>query len=78
LGNVRTEQVKRTAKELVRRFPGRFSSNFEENKKVVGKLTEGASVKIRNQIAGYITRYLALGEVESSEAEEGEEAGEAE
>jgi small subunit ribosomal protein S17e len=76
LGNVRTEQVKRTARELVRRFPGKFSTNFEEDKLLVGKLLQGTTTKIRNQIAGYIVRYLAGEEGETSEEEaleEGEE-----
>jgi small subunit ribosomal protein S17e len=71
LGNVRTDQVKRTARELVRRFPDKFSTNFDENKHTVGLFLEGASTKIRNQIAGYITRYLANSE--ETEAPEGEE-----
>ena len=64
LGNVRTDQIKRTAKELIRRFPNKFSNNFDENKHLVGLLTQGTTIKIRNQIAGYITHRLA---------EEGEE-----
>jgi small subunit ribosomal protein S17e len=71
LGNVRTDQVKRTARELVRRFPDKFSTNFDENKHTVGLFLEGESTKIRNQIAGYITRYLANSE--EAEAPEGEE-----
>jgi small subunit ribosomal protein S17e len=79
LGNVRTEQIKRTAKELIRRFPDKFSSNFDDNKHMVSTLTQGTTTKTRNQIAGYITRYLALEEAEAPEetaeiAEEGEAA----
>jgi small subunit ribosomal protein S17e len=70
LGNVRTDQVKRTARELIRRFPDKFSNDFENNKHLVSTLTQGTTIKIRNQIAGYITRYLA---VEQEEAPEGEE-----
>lgn len=71
MGNVRTDQVKRTARELVRRFPDKFSTNFDENKHSVGLFLEGATTKIRNQIAGYITRYLAGSkETEAPETEE--------
>ncbi len=55
MGNVRTEEIKRTAKELIKRFPDKFSDNFDTNKLVVGSLID-VTVKIRNQIAGYITR----------------------
>ena len=59
MGNVRTEQIKRVAKELIRRFPDRFSNNFDDNKKMVDTLVNGATIKVRNQIAGYITHALA-------------------
>jgi small subunit ribosomal protein S17e len=78
LGNVRTDQVKRTARELVRRFPDKFSDNFEENKLLVGKLVQGPSRKVRNQIAGYIARYLAGQEEEIVEEETSAEEGETE
>ncbi len=74
MGNVRTEQIKRIAKELIRRFPDRFSNNFEDNKRVVETLTQGATRRIRNQIAGYITHAFAGTQATSSseKTEEGE------
>ena len=50
-----TEQIKRIARELIRRFPDKFSDNFENNKRAVDTLIQGATTKVRNQIAGYIT-----------------------
>jgi small subunit ribosomal protein S17e len=73
LGNVRTDQVKRTAKELVRRFPDKFSDKFENNKQVVNLLLQGTTLKIRNQIAGYITHSLIAAEMEPAEETEVEE-----
>lgn len=73
MGSVRTEQIKRTARELIRRFPDRFSNDFEDNKHVVATLTQGATPKVRNQIAGYITRTLAQVQTESSINESEEE-----
>jgi small subunit ribosomal protein S17e len=79
LGNVRTEQVKRVAKELLSRFPEKFSSDFESNKKLVETLTQGTTRKVRNQIAGYITRTCAGTEtVPPEETPEEEKASEAE
>jgi small subunit ribosomal protein S17e len=72
LGSVRTEQIKRTAKELVRRFPDKFTRDFENNKHLVKSLVQGGTPKVRNQIAGYITRFLA------AEAEAMEEPSETE
>jgi len=59
LGNVRTEHIKRLAKELIRRFPNKFSHDFKRNKQAVSMLTQGATPKVRNQIAGYITHVFA-------------------
>jgi small subunit ribosomal protein S17e len=71
VGSVRTEQIKRTAKELIKRFPGKFSHDFESNKRMVGTLVQGGTAKVKNQVAGYITRYLAAEETEQpSEVEE--------
>ena len=55
MGSVRTEQIKRIARELIRRFPDKFSDSFENNKRVVDTVIQGATTKVRNQIAGYIT-----------------------
>ncbi len=69
LGNVRTEQIKRIAKELIRRFPNKFSNNFDENKRAVDTLVQGATIKVRNQIAGYITHAFAGTQTASSPTE---------
>ena len=74
MGSVRTEQVKRTAKELVRRFPDKFTHDFENNKHMVQKLVIGGTPKVRNQIAGYITRFLAAEAAEPPGEEVVEEA----
>jgi len=74
LGKVRTEQIKRIAKELIRRFPNKFSNNFEDNKRVVETLIQGTTTKVKNQIAGYITHVFAVAQTASSteKPEEGE------
>ena len=59
MGNVRTEQIKRTAKDLIKRFPDKFSNDFENNKHLVHSLVQGGTPKVLNQIAGYITRFVA-------------------
>ena len=82
MGNVRTEQIKRTAKELIKRFPDKFTNDFENNKHLVKSLVQGGTPKVLNQIAGYITRFVAaeqrqMQEGTSEEAElEGEESTE--
>jgi small subunit ribosomal protein S17e len=53
---VRTELEKRIARELVEKFPDKFTTEFEANKKLVESLTNISSTKLRNRVAGYITR----------------------
>jgi small subunit ribosomal protein S17e len=70
LGKVRTEHIKRIARELVKRFPNKFSGNFEENKRLVAVLVPEATTRVRNQIAGYITHiYGGVTPTPSSETE---------
>lgn len=56
MGKVRTETVKRTARELIERFPDKFTNEYEANKTVVNELVRAPSKKLRNRIAGYVTR----------------------
>ncbi len=77
LGKVKTDQVKRAGKELLKRFPEKFTTEFDENKVLVNTLTKGTSTRVRNQIAGYITRTKALAEAGSemdSESDDDEES----
>ena len=76
MGKVRPDRVKKVARELVERFPEKFTVNFESNKKLVESLTNISSTKLRNRIAGYITRLLTItqasevaGTIESEETE---------
>ena len=52
------------------RFPSKFSTSFDENKRAVDGLTKGATTRVRNQTAGYITRTLALAQANSANESE--------
>jgi len=71
---VRPDRVKKIARELVERFPEKFTANFESNKKLVESLTNISSTKLRNRIAGYVTRLLTITQAEATEITESEEA----
>ncbi len=60
MGKVRTEHVKRIARELVERFPDKFTTDFENNKRVLETVAEIPTSKLRNKIAGYITRLMTF------------------
>jgi small subunit ribosomal protein S17e len=81
LGKVRPEKVKKISRELVKRYPDQFSTDFEGNKKVLGSVLAVSSPKLRNLIAGYITRLMTISkaaEAEASETAEGSEPTEEE
>ncbi len=60
MGKVRTSLVKRTARKLLQLYPDEFTDDFEHNKQVVNKYVVIQSKKLRNQIAGYVTRLVKL------------------
>ena len=71
MGKVRTEHVKRMARELVERFPDKFTTDFRNNKKLVKSLTNISTTKLRNRVAGYATRLVAIAQgAEIPESEE--------
>ncbi|HEX7483026.1 MAG TPA: 30S ribosomal protein S17e [Candidatus Bathyarchaeia archaeon] len=79
MGKVKTDQIKKLGKELMARFPSKFNTSFDENKKSVDALTKGATTRVRNQTAGYITRTLSLAQANSeteSELEDQDEIAE--
>jgi len=76
LGKVRPERVKKIAKEMLKRYPDKFTTDFENNKKLLGSLSKISSVRLRNRIAGYITRLVAI--TKAAEKAEAEEAAEEE
>ena len=73
MGKVKTEQIKHLGKELMTRFPDKFGTNFEDNKHVVDEVTKGTTTRVRNKVAGYITRTKALAQASSAMETEIEE-----
>jgi small subunit ribosomal protein S17e len=74
LGKVRTDTIKRTSRELIRRFPERFTGDFESDKQAVNELVTAQSKRLRNRIAGYVTR-LKMVEAERIAATAAAESG---
>ncbi|MCL2032323.1 MAG: 30S ribosomal protein S17e [Methanomassiliicoccaceae archaeon] len=63
MGRIRPTYIKRVAIELIAKYPQAFNGDFENNKEMVNNLTDVYSVKMRNRIAGYITRYKSRPEI---------------
>ncbi len=58
MGRVRPRYIKSLGEKLLEMYPGRFTDNFEENKKAVAELADIPSKSVRNKVAGYITRLV--------------------
>ena len=71
MGKVRTEQVKRVARELLEKYPSKFIADFGNNKPFVNEYTNISSKKLRNRVAGYTVRLAIIKyRHEDSEADE--------
>lgn len=74
MGKVRPEKVKKLARELLKRFPDKFTADFESNKQALDTVSKTSSTRLRNRIAGYVTRLVAIAKAaEKTQAEEGAE-----
>jgi small subunit ribosomal protein S17e len=63
MGKVRTEMVKRISLDLVDRYERSLTTEFEQNKQFLNEIGLDVSKKLRNKIAGYVTRLMKIEEV---------------
>jgi len=69
MGRIKQIFLKRTAEELIKEYKDEFNTDFENNKKKVQELSNIESKKIRNKIAGYITRVMKKEKLEKERIE---------
>ena len=67
MGKVRPSYIKNTARRLLELYPDKFTKDFNKNKKLVSELTNITSKRVRNRVAGYITRLVKKREREESQ-----------
>jgi small subunit ribosomal protein S17e len=58
MGRIKTKKVKSVSNELMEAHGEEFTNEFSKNKELVVKLADIPSKKIRNIIAGYLTRLV--------------------
>ena len=58
MGRIKTMLIKRTTHSLYDLYKDKFTQNFDDNKKLVMEYAEIRSKKLRNVIAGYLTRLM--------------------
>ena len=56
MGRIKTTLIKRAGKKLMTMHKDKFKKDFTDNKKIVSKLADIPSKKMRNILAGYLTR----------------------
>ncbi len=60
MGKVRTILIKKVSKELINKYPDVFTTDFEENKKLIDKFLEVDSKHLRNRISGYVVNLMKI------------------
>ena len=56
MGRIKTTFIKRKTKELLNAHRDEFTTDFTENKKLTNQFAIISSKKLRNTVAGYVTR----------------------
>ena len=62
MGRIRTKQIKRLGHKFISLHKDKLAKTFSENKKQVQELSDVKTKKLRNQIAGYITKKMKTAE----------------
>ena len=60
MGRVKNIAIKTLGEELIALHGEKFSEDFERNKKVLSEVRPIKSQRVRNILAGYITRKMKL------------------
>ncbi|MCD6248543.1 MAG: 30S ribosomal protein S17e [Hadesarchaea archaeon] len=62
MGRIRPTIIKQAARELLQRYPDKFSHNYKETCAALEELTNIESKHLRNRVAGYIVSLLKQGD----------------
>jgi small subunit ribosomal protein S17e len=58
MGRICPNYVKRAARQLLERYPDRFSSDYTQNNKVLKEVADIVGHSLRNKIAGYLATLM--------------------
>lgn len=67
---VKPYHIKEIGKLLLDRYPDVFTTEFSRNKKMIDELTNIESKKVRNRIAGYVSKKVKENNNESEDSTE--------
>lgn len=63
MGRIKTKLIKRKTHAILEIHRDKFTEDFEQNKKIVDQYVQVESKKLRNSLAGFITRLKKKEEV---------------
>jgi small subunit ribosomal protein S17e len=58
LGRIRQTFIKRAGEDLIEKYEDRLTTDFETNKKVVDEIAIISTKRLRNRVAGYVTKKM--------------------
>jgi small subunit ribosomal protein S17e len=58
---IKPTYIKATGLELLSSYGPRLSNNFDENKQVIAEVSNIESKRVRNRVAGFVTRKVNTG-----------------
>ncbi|MCB9362555.1 30S ribosomal protein S17e [Candidatus Woesearchaeota archaeon] len=61
MGRIKTKQIKRITHELLEEYGSTYKKDFRENRMLVEQHADISSKKLKNTIAGYVTRLVKGG-----------------
>lgn len=56
MGRIKTVMIKRVGKKLFREYKDQLTTDFDKNKEIISKVVFIQSKKVRNILAGYLTK----------------------
>ncbi len=59
MGRIKSTPVKNLARDIVSEHGDRFTTDFDKNKTIIKEVKKIKSKKIRNVVAGYVTKQTA-------------------
>ncbi len=58
MGRIKTISIKMLGNQLIREHSNKFTDDFEKNKEILAEIKDIKSKKIKNVLAGYITKEM--------------------
>lgn len=61
MGRIRSNFIKRIAREAIKRYKDQLSTDYYENRNFLETVVRFSNDKLRNRVAGYVTTLMKQG-----------------